>query len=124
MSNPFFCSCSCFSSAALYNLLVGEFSPEQNVFIFILMKGNKDFRGRGCQNIVDVEENTIHKIRSHSCGSALSNPQVKNAKKVPPKSKKMLVADAVLKEFDLIYVVPVQIFVIYTKNLSKRKTNR
>ena len=77
MSNPFFCSCSCFSSAALYNLLVGEFSPEQNVFIFILMKGNKDFRGRGCQNIVDVEENTIHKIRSHSCGSALSNPQVK-----------------------------------------------
>ena len=37
MLNPSFVLVIGFLSAAFYNLLVGEFSPEENVFIFILM---------------------------------------------------------------------------------------
>ena len=37
MFNPIFVLVIGFLSAAFYNLLVGEFSPEENVFIFILM---------------------------------------------------------------------------------------
>uniref|UniRef100_A0A0D3ARF1 Uncharacterized protein n=1 Tax=Brassica oleracea var. oleracea TaxID=109376 RepID=A0A0D3ARF1_BRAOL len=43
---------------------------------------------------VDVDESTIHKIGSHSSGSALSNPlREKNTKEIPPRSEKKLVSD-------------------------------
>ena len=84
------------------------------------------FRGRGCgrKNNLDEEENTIHKIGSHFSGSALSNPlREKNTKDIPPISQKMLVSDAVLRDIGLAYVVPLHIFVLYSKCPSKGKAN-
>ncbi|XP_013630015.1 PREDICTED: uncharacterized protein LOC106335892 [Brassica oleracea var. oleracea] len=89
------------------------------------VKENKTFRGRGRggKTTVDVDESTIHKIGSHSSGSAQSNPlREKNTKEISPKSEKKLVSDAGTKgHWSRLCRTPAHLCALYKESVKRKE---